>query len=113
MVENLVLLFFLSSLEKGFDYKCCAGDIMTKEIFNFIISLLEKHGPIPVESDDKRMAYRFLEVAHIDSFGLNEFVMEIEDQFNVTLSPEDTQSEEFRSVGGLVELIENRINAPQ
>jgi acyl carrier protein len=86
---------------------------MKKEIFNFIISLLEKHGPIVAESDDKRMAYRFLEVGHIDSFGLNEFVMEIEDRFNVTLSPEDTQSEEFRSVGGLVELIENRINAPQ
>ena len=87
--------------------------MMAKEIFNFVISLLERHGPLPVESDNERMAYRYLEVAHIDSFGLNEFVMEIEDQFNVALSPEDTQSEEFRSVGGLVELIENRINAPQ
>ena len=91
----------------------CAGDIMTNEIFNFIISLLERHGPIPVESDNERMAYRYLDVAHIDSFGLNEFVMEIEDQFNVVLSPQDTQSEEFRSVSGLVELLENRINAPQ
>lgn len=86
---------------------------MTNEIFNFIISLLERHGPIPVESDNERMAYRYLDVAHIDSFGLNEFVMEIEDQFNVVLSPQDTQSEEFRSVSGLVELLENRINAPQ
>ena len=56
------------------------------------------------------MAYRFLEVAHIDSFGLNEFIMEIEDQFNIVLSPEDNQSEEFRSVGGLVQLIKNRMN---
>jgi acyl carrier protein len=87
--------------------------MMAKEIFNFVISLLERHGPLPVESDNERMAYRYLEVAHIDSFGLNEFVMEIEDQFNVALSPEDTQSEEFRSVGGLVELIDKRINAPQ
>jgi len=83
---------------------------MTKKIFSFIISLLEKHGPIPVETDDERMAYRFLEVAHIDSFGLNEFIMEIEDQFNIVLSPEDNQSEEFRSVGGLVQLIKNRMN---
>jgi D-alanine--poly(phosphoribitol) ligase subunit 2 len=83
---------------------------MTKEIFSFIISLLEKHGPIPAETDDERMAYRFLEVAHIDSFGLNEFILEIEDQFNIVLSPEDNQSEEFRSVGGLVQLIKNCIN---
>lgn len=83
---------------------------MTKKIFSFIISLLEKHGPIPAETDDERMAYRFLEVAHIDSFGLNEFIMEIEDQFNIVLSPEDNQSEEFRSVGGLVQLIKNRMN---
>ena len=83
---------------------------MTKKIFSFIISLLEKHGPIPAETDDERMAYKFLEVAHIDSFGLNEFIMEIEDQFNIILSPEDNQSEEFRSVGGLVQLIKNRMN---
>jgi D-alanine--poly(phosphoribitol) ligase subunit 2 len=82
---------------------------MTKEVFSFIISLLEKHGPIPAEADEERMAYRYLEVAHIDSFGLNEFIMEIEDEFNIALSPKDTQSEEFRSVGGLVQLIKNRM----
>ena len=82
---------------------------MTKEVFSFIISLLEKHGPIPAKTDEERMAYRYLEVAHIDSFGLNEFIMEIEDQFNIALSPKDTQSEEFRSVGGLVQLIKNRM----
>jgi acyl carrier protein len=87
--------------------------MMTKKIFNFIVSLLERHGPISVISDDERMAYRYLDVAHIDSFGLNEFILEIEDKFDVTLSPDDTQSEAFRSVGGLVELIENRIDAPQ
>jgi acyl carrier protein len=83
---------------------------MTKEIFSYIVALLEKHGPIPAETDDERMAYRYLEVAHIDSFGLNDFIMEIEDQFNITLSSEDNQSEEFRSVGGLVQLIKYRMN---
>jgi len=86
---------------------------MAKEIFNFVISLLERHGPLPVESDNERMAYRYLEVAHIDSFGLNEFVMEIEDQFNIALSAEDNQSEQFRSVGGLVQLIKNRMNTSE
>jgi D-alanine--poly(phosphoribitol) ligase subunit 2 len=87
-------------------------EIMTQEIFIFIISLLEKHRPIPLETDAERLNYRYLEVAHIDSFGLNEFIMEIEDQFNIGLSAEDTQSEEFRSVGGLVQIIKNNMNNP-
>jgi D-alanine--poly(phosphoribitol) ligase subunit 2 len=94
----------------GFQSKVLSGEVMTQKIFIFIVSLLEKHQPIPVETDAERMAYRFLETAHIDSFGLNEFIIEIEDQFNITLSPEDAQSEEFRSVGGLVKLIKNRMS---
>jgi D-alanine--poly(phosphoribitol) ligase subunit 2 len=86
------------------------GGIVTKNIFIFIISLLEKRGPIPLETDAEKLNYRYLDMAHIDSFGLNEFIMEIEDQFNITLSPEDAQSEEFRSVGGLVQLIQNHMN---
>jgi D-alanine--poly(phosphoribitol) ligase subunit 2 len=109
----VIVAVFKASSKRVLIINVCAGDMMIKEIFNFIISLLERHGPVPGESDNERMAYRYLDVAHIDSFGLNEFVMEIEDHFNVALSPKDTQSEEFRSVGGLVELIENRINAPQ
>jgi acyl carrier protein len=86
---------------------------MNKTIFYFIISLLEKHGPVPGEDEKEKQAYRFLETGHIDSFKLNEFIMEIEDHFDIVLSPEDTQSEEFRSIGGLIEIIKNRINSPQ
>ena len=86
---------------------------MNENIFNFIISLLEKHGPVPGKDDKEKLAYRFLETGHIDSFTLNEFIMEIEDQFNIALCPEDMQSEEFRSIGGLIEIIKNRINLPQ
>ena len=85
---------------------------MNENIFNFIISLLEKHGPVPGKDDKEKLAYRFLETGHIDSFTLNEFIMEIEDQFDIILSPDDTQSEEFRSIGGLIEVIKNRINLP-
>lgn len=86
---------------------------MNKTIFYFIISLLEKHGSVPGEDEKEKRAYRFLETGHIDSFKLNEFIMEIEDHFAIVLSPEDTQSEEFRSIGGLIEIIKNRINSPQ
>ena len=85
---------------------------MNEDIFNFIVSLLEKHGPVPEGNEKEKLAYRFLETGHIDSFTLNEFIMEIEDQFDIILSPDDTQSEEFRSIGGLIKIIKNRINLP-
>ena len=86
---------------------------MNENIFNFIVLLLEKHGPVPGEDERGKLTYRFLETGHIDSFKLNEFIMEIEDQFNIALIPEDMQSEEFRSIGGLIEIIKNRIHPPQ
>jgi acyl carrier protein len=86
---------------------------MNKNIFDFIISLLEKHSSVPGQDAKEKRAYRFLETGHIDSFKLNEFIMEIEDQFDIVLSPDDTQSDEFRSIGGLIEIIKNRINSPK
>ena len=85
---------------------------MNEDIFNFIVSLLEKHGPVSGKDEMEKLTYRFLETGHIDSFTLNEFIIEIEDQFSIAMSPEDMQSEEFRSIGGLIEIIKNRINLP-
>ncbi len=82
---------------------------MTDSIFNFILALLEKHGPVPGADENEKLAYRFLETGHIDSFGLNDFIMEIEDEFDITLTPEDAQSEEFRTIGGLTEIIKSRV----
>jgi acyl carrier protein len=86
---------------------------MSEDIFDFIVALLEKNGPIPERKEKEKLAYRFLENGHIDSFKLNEFIMEIEDRFNIILSPEDMQSEEFRSVGGLIKIIKKCINLNQ
>ena len=83
---------------------------MDQNIFIFIVSLLEKHGPVPGQDEMEKLTYRFLETGHIDSFKLNEFIMEIEDQYNIVLSPEDIQSDQFRSIGGLFEIIKKHIN---
>jgi acyl carrier protein len=50
--------------------------------FIFIVSLLDKHGPVPGQDEMEKLTYRFLETGHIDSFKLNEFIMEIEDQYS-------------------------------
>jgi len=75
-----------------------------------IISVLERNGAIPGATVDDKLPYRFLDKGHIDSLGIMGFIMEIEEIFNIELSPEDTQSDEFRSVGGLANLINKKIN---
>ncbi len=81
---------------------------MVENFFDFIISLLEQHGPVPGADKEEKLAYRFLETGHIDSFALNDFILEIEDECDITLTPEEIQSEEFRTIGSLIEIIENR-----
>lgn len=54
--------------------------------------------------------FRYLDSANFDSFGLIQFIMEIEEEFDINLTPEDTQSDEFRYIDGLVKIIENKEN---
>ncbi len=75
-----------------------------------IFSILERKGGVPGASIDEKLAYRFLDKGHIDSLGIMGFIMEIEEIFDIELSPEDTQSEEFRCIGGLVNLINQKLN---
>ena len=45
---------------------------------------------------------------HLDSFGIMQFIMTVEEEFCITLTPEDTESEEFRTIGGLIEIIKRK-----
>lgn len=37
-----------------------------------------------------------------------QFIMEIEEEFDIELTPDDTQSEEFRTLGGLALIIDRK-----
>lgn len=80
---------------------------MSNKIRKFIIAQLEKKAPIPEESDIDN--YRFLDTGHIDSMGLIKFILEIENEFDIALETEDTQSDEFRYISGLVRIIEDKL----
>lgn len=82
---------------------------MNVVVENFIFSLLEKKGTIAGSCREEQMKFRYLDSGLIDSFALTTFIMDIEDKFGITLTPEDTQSDQFRYVGGLIELISEKI----
>jgi acyl carrier protein len=60
-------------------------------------------------SDDELLNYRYLD-NHLDSFGIIQFIMAVEEEFGITLTPEDTESEEFRTVGGVIEIIKRKLS---
>lgn len=79
------------------------------EIRQKVLAILEKRGPLPSQDPKVLEAYAFFEVGHVDSFGLMGFILDLEEAFGIELSPEDTQSYDFRTVGRLARLIHQRL----
>lgn len=81
----------------------------TKEITAKVIELLERSEPLPGDDLEGKLAYRYLDAGHIDSFAIINLIVEIEDTFGVSLSTEATQSDTFRTVGGIVTLVSEQL----
>ncbi len=84
---------------------------MQERIYEFIKSYLEGIAPIKASGEEAVMNYRFIDNGHIDSFGIMNFIMALEDEFDITLDPEDTESDEFRYIGGLIKLISAKVGS--
>lgn len=74
-----------------------------------LIDLLCHYGPVLGACASEQDECAFLDVGLIDSFNLLAFVIAIEDEFRITLDPNDLQSREFRTVGGLVGIIAAKV----
>ena len=79
---------------------------MSEDIYDVVLTLLEKRGTVPGDSEQDKLNYRYLDAGHVDSLGLHQFILEIEDQFGFTLSSDESQSDDFRTLGGLIRIIE-------
>mgnify|MGYP001447906363 CR=1 FL=1 len=84
---------------------------MSKEIYDAVVDLLEKRGPMPEGSEQERREYSYIDAGHLDSFNTIQFILEIEERFNITLTPEDTTSDKFRTVNGLIQTVKDKLNA--
>ena len=77
-------------------------------IENFLWNYLNDVKPLEI-SKEEFLDYRYLD-NHLDSFGIIQFIMAIENEFEITLLPEDTESEEFRTIQGLIKIIKSKKN---
>jgi len=76
-------------------------------ITDYIVRLLNKKGPLPADVDIDQ--YRFIDSGHIDSLSLLNFVMDLEEHFQIELTDQDLESPEFRTVSGLAAMIQRKL----
>ena len=84
---------------------------MIENICGAIIDLLEKRGPILLESGLEKQDYSYLDAGHVDSIGLIQFILEVEELFDISLTSQDTQSEQFRTIMGVCQIVEKKLNS--
>lgn len=53
--------------------------------------------------------FNYVKGGIVDSLGLLEFVLELEDAFSITLTDDEIATEEFQTIGGLMDLIERKL----
>ena len=82
---------------------------MINGICGTIIDLLEKRGPIILESGLEKKDYCYLDEGHVDSIGLIQFILEVEEIFDISFTSHDTNSVQFRNVLGLSQIVENKV----
>ncbi len=81
---------------------------MSNEVKSKVLELLSARGPIPGKTEEEKLGYLYLDEGLVDSIGVVEMVTEIESALGVRLEPEHMQSEDFRTIGGLIRIIESQ-----
>lgn len=79
------------------------------QIKEFILEELQKNYDINTDLDWEEL--NFVEEGYITSLGLIQFVVELEEQFNIRFTDEEIMSKEFQIVGRLVKLVEKKLES--
>lgn len=78
---------------------------MQDSIRIFVLALLEKKSRLPKGFDDTS---DFIKTGIVDSVGIIKFILEIESRFDIEITEADIETDDFRTVRGLVALIERK-----
>jgi acyl carrier protein len=79
---------------------------MQQEIRNFVLGLLEKKARLPGNFNDND---DYISAGIVDSIGIIKFTLELEARFDIEITDTDLESNDFRSVQGLVTMITRKI----
>lgn len=72
-----------------------------------VVNYFKSKGEIPAASREQILSFAYLDAGFIDSMGIITMVMTLEQEFNIQIGPDQLQSDEFRTIGGIVGIIRN------
>jgi len=72
---------------------------------DFILNYLENIKELPGATKEEKMQYNFVDEGHIDSFGILQLIMTLEEKFDFRFDAEHLQSEEIRTIEGMAAAI--------
>ena len=81
---------------------------MKDAIRQFVLRLIEKKAKLPKDTDID--SFNYIDCGYVDSIGIIKFIVEIESEFDIEILDTDLESLEFRTVGGIVSLINAKIS---
>lgn len=76
-------------------------------VSKFVINSLQKKYSIDKNVDISTLDY--MESGYVDSLGIIQFVVELEEEFGIEFTEEELSSPSFRIVGELIQLIEGKV----
>jgi len=82
---------------------------MKKNITTEIIKILNKFNKIKKENLNNIANYEYLNNDSIDSLQLIHFILNLEKKFKIIFSSKDKESANFRTIGGLVKIIKQKL----
>jgi D-alanine--poly(phosphoribitol) ligase subunit 2 len=78
---------------------------MDREVKQAVLAFFEERAPLPGANETEQLAVGYLDAGLLGSMAVVELVVTLEDRFGVRLEPEDMQSVDFRTVGGVIEVV--------
>jgi len=80
---------------------------MSDQIKHFVINAIEKKSKLPADCEID--SFNYVDSGYVDSMGMVKFVLSIEAEFDIELASADMESPEFKTIGGLIEIIKSKI----
>ena len=74
----------------------------------WVLGWFAGRGTLPACSAESLRQLDYLQTGLIDSFGIVELILSVEEKFGITFAPEDFQDRRFATLGGLRDLIVRR-----
>jgi len=76
------------------------------EPFGWLVSYFEEHGQLNGRAVDELVDENYVSMELLDSLGIVQMLVGLEDEFGVWLDPEEMQDPRFCSITGLAALVE-------